>query len=307
MSAATSRTEANFLQGLLRHGLFIETGVDGVYGRSGVFEDAMDRFGAVLTAFGRDDGAEVFRFPPAMTRPQFERSGYMKSFPQLAGTIHSFMGNDRDHLHLLDDLECGRDWTHHQRATDVVLTPAACYPLYPAIGKRGPLPAEGGLFDVFSYCFRHEPSLDPARMQFFRMREYVRIGTSDQVVAFRQLWLDRCEALMKSLGVPVTIDVATDPFFGRAGKLLSNNQRDQKLKFELLAPITSEEQLTACISFNYHQDHFGTMWNLVCNNEVAHTACIGFGMDRMTLALFRHHGFDPREWPRTVRRILWGE
>ena len=30
--------------------------------------------------------------------------------------------------------------------------------------------------DVFSYCFRHEPSVDPARMQMFRMREFVRIG-----------------------------------------------------------------------------------------------------------------------------------
>lgn len=307
MSAAAERGDADFLRELLRHGLLIDMGVDGVYGRSGVFEDVVERFSRLVAAFGADDGAEVIRFPPAMSRPQFERSGYLKSFPQLAGTVHSFVGNDRDHAHLLDELACGHDWTHGQRATDTVLTPAACYPLYPAIARRGPLPPQGGLYDLYSYCFRHEPSLDPARMQFFRMREYVRIGASEQVVAFRELWLERGAALMRSLEVPVAIDVANDPFFGRAGKLLSSNQRDQKLKFELLIPIANERSPTACLSFNYHQDHFGSQWELRCNGAVAHTACVGFGMERVALALFRHHGFDPQDWPRTVRRRLWGD
>ena len=307
MSAAVDSTETDFLQDLIRHGLLIDMGVDGVYGRSGLFEDVVERFSQLVASFGREDEAEVIRFPPAMNRAHFECSGYLKSFPQLAGTVHSFMGTERDHAHLLDQLTCGHDWTQGQRSTDVVLTPAACYPLYPAIAKRGPLPAHGGLYDLYSYCFRHEPSLDPARMQFFRMREYVRIGTSEQVIAFRQLWLERGEALMRSLGVPVSVDVANDPFFGRAAKLLSNNQRDQKLKFELLIPITSETSPTACLSFNYHQDHFGTQWNLRCGDAVAHTACVGFGMERVALALFRTHGFDPLDWPRTVRRRLWGD
>ena len=82
---------------------------------------------------------------------------------------------------LLACVEAGEDWTADQGCTDIVLTPAACYPLYPVAAARGPLPAEGRLFDLQSYCFRHEPSVDPARMQMFRMREYVRIGTPEQV------------------------------------------------------------------------------------------------------------------------------
>jgi seryl-tRNA synthetase len=283
-------------------------GVDGLYGRSGIFEDVIERFSTLVAAFGREDGAEVVRFPPAMSRTQFESSGYMKSFPQLAGTVHSFAGSDRDHAALLTKLEANEDWTAEQKATQVVLTPAACYPLYPAVAKRGLLPPEGGHFDLYSYCFRHEPSIDPARMQMFRMREYVRIGTQEQVVTFRQTWLERGEQLMKSLGIPVALDVANDPFFGRTGKLLSNNQRDQKLKFELLIPITSEENPTACLSFNYHQDHFGTKWGLcTCDNAVAHTACVGFGMERIALALFKHHGYDPQRWPKAVRQRLWAD
>lgn len=302
-----TQAQTAFLKDLLSHGILVDMGVDGLYGRSGVFEDVVERFSQLVAAFGKEDQAEIFRFPPAMNRAQFEASGYLKSFPQLAGTVHSFCGNEREHAALLEHLQAKQDWTAGQKATDVVLTPAACYPLYPAIAKRGSLGAEGGLYDLYSYCFRHEPSVDPARMQLFRMREYVRIGKPEQVVAFRQLWLERGEALMRSLGVPVALDVANDPFFGRAGKLLSNNQRDQKLKFELLIPITSEENPTACLSFNYHQDHFGSLWGLNTAGECAHTACVGFGMERVALALFKHHGFDPRSWPKAVRQRLWGE
>jgi len=113
--------------------------------------------------------------------------------------------------------------------------------------------------------------------------------------------------MMTSLGVPLGIEVANDPFFGRAGTMLSNSQRDQKLKFELLIPITSEEKPTACLSFNYHQDHFGHLWDIrTADGGVAHTACVGFGMERVALALFRHHGFDTARWPAPVRAVLWG-
>jgi seryl-tRNA synthetase len=299
--------QAAYLSQLVEHGLLIPTGVDGLFGRSGVFEDVIERFNTLISKWGGVDGAEVMRFPPAINRQHFEESEYLKSFPQLAGTVHSFMGNERDHLTLLDNLEQKKDWTVGQKATQVVMTPAACYPIYPTMAKRGALPKDGRRVDVYSYCFRHEPSLDPARMQLFRMREYVRLGSPEQVMEFRTLWLDRGQKLMASLEVPLKIDVANDPFFGRAGKMLAVNQRDQNLKFELLIPITSEEKPTACLSFNYHQDHFGHLWQLQTHDgQVAHTACVGFGMERVTLALFKHHGFDVAKWPTTVREVLWG-
>jgi seryl-tRNA synthetase len=296
-----------FLDGLIAKGLLIETGVDGLYGRSGAFEDVVSRFDQLISRFGDGDGAEVIRFPPGMNRELFEKSGYMKGFPQLAGTIHSFEGNDRDHADLLDKQARGEEWTALQKATEIVLTPAACYPLYPVVARRGALPRGGGLFDLNSYCFRHEPSQDPARMQMFRMREYVRIGTAAEVTEFRALWLERAEKLAVQLGVPSHLDVANDPFFGRAGKMMASSQRDQKLKFELLIPIENLDKPTACMSFNYHQDHFGSLWDIrTSSGEIAHTACVGFGMERVTLALFKHHGLDTNAWPSSVRKALWG-
>jgi seryl-tRNA synthetase len=298
--------ENTFLENLITAGLLIDTGVDGLYGRNGVFEDVIARFDDLITRWGGGDNAEVARFPPAMNRSYFEHSGYMKGFPQLAGTIHAFDGTDADHAALLANIDAHRDWTQGQKATDLVLTPAACYVLYPVVAKRGRLKADGALFDLQSYCFRHELSKDPARMQMFRMREYVRFGTSSHVTSFRASWLERGETMMKSLGLPVKIDVANDPFFGRSGRMLAHSQRDQKLKFELLIPIENEEKPTACLSFNYHQDHFGTTWNIrTAEDEIAHTACVGFGMERVALALFRHHGLDVEKWPQAVRKVLW--
>ena len=295
-----------FQDELFARGILIPSGVDGLYGRSEIFETVVDGLDAVISSWGRQEAPEVMRFPPAISRRHLEESEYLKSFPHLAGTVHSFAGDERGHRDLLHKLECHEDWTSTQQATEVALTPAACYPVYPAIASRGPLPPKGQLVDVYSYCFRHEPSVDPARMQLFRQREYVRIGTAQQVLDFRSLWLDRGRRLVTSLGLPLQIELANDLFFGRGGKVMANSQREQELKFELLVPITSEAKPTACVSFNYHQDHFGQLWGIRTDGgEAAHTACVGFGMERLTLALLKHHGLDPARWPAAVRSVLW--
>jgi seryl-tRNA synthetase len=302
---------------MLAAGLLIDTGEDGLYGRSQIFEDVIDRLNVTITELGKDQNPEVLRFPPAMRRTDFEDSEYLKSFPNLAGTIHSFCGDDMGHhrlLRALDDAMAESDddrsdsWLAQQKPTRVVLTPAACYPIYPVMARRGPLPADGRTIDVLSYCFRHEPSLDPGRMQMFRQREYVRLGSPEQVMAFRQMWIERGSLLVKLLRLPLEVDLANDPFFGRGGRIVADSQRAQALKFELLIPVADPRGKTACLSFNYHMDHFGAIWKIACEDgATAHTGCVGFGMERITLALFRHHGLDVNAWPDEVRALLWGD
>jgi seryl-tRNA synthetase len=142
-------------------------------------------------------------------------------------------------------------------------------------------------------------------MQMFRMREFVRIGLPEQAASFRESWLERARGFAETLELPHHIDVANDPFFGRAGRMMASSQREQALKFELLVPIESTENPTACQSFNYHQDHFGELWGIkTASGETAHTACVGFGMERLALALFKHHGIDTNGWPTSVRAAL---
>ncbi len=293
-----------FLDQLIASGLLIPTGVDGLYGRNEMFEAVVAGFGGLVTKAGSADGAEVVSFPPTMTREQLETSGYLKNFPRLIGTVHSFCGHDDDHRALLAHLKAGEDWTGGQIATDLVLTPAACYPLYPMMASRGPLPGDGRTFDICSFCFRREPSRDPARMQNFRQREHVRAGSSEQIAAFRGLWVERASEIMSALRLPFEVVPANDPFFGRVGKLMKAHQLEQGLKLELVIPVANADP-TACVSFNDHQDNFAKAWDIrLAGGDLARTGCVGFGLERIALALFRHHGLDAGAWPADIRRLL---
>jgi seryl-tRNA synthetase len=301
--ASLEDVQAEFAAALVAAGHLVPTGVEGVYGRGGAFEDVIERFDRLVTRLGAADRPEVLRFPPVVTRANFERSEYLKAFPNLAGVVHAFHGGDREHGELLARVEHGEPWGDFFRQADVVLTPAACYPLYPMC--RGTLSPAGRLFDVQSYCFRHEPSPDPARMQLFRMHEYVRIGTAESAREFRDAWMTRGLEALRAVGLPAEVERANDPFFGRRGRMLAADQRDQSLKFELVVPICSNEKPTACMSFNYHQDHFGRLFGIqLPDGEPAHTACVGFGLERIALALFRHHGMDVARWPAAAREAL---
>ncbi len=284
--------------------LFHETGVDGVYARTGAYEGVVEALAALISTY-RPQGAEVWRFPPVMSRKHLERHGYLKSFPNLLGCVSCLSGSEREIREVVDRFESGGSWTDELGAADLVLAPAACYPVYPIAAARGPVPAEGLKFDVACDCFRREPSRDIDRFQSFRMREYVCIGAPEQIQEFREAWIDRAKGLADRLELPYRVDLASDPFFGRPGKMAASIQLQQELKFELLIPVRSEEEPTACMSFNYHRDHFGEVWGLrTADGQAAHTGCVAFGMDRLAVALFSTHGVDVEAWPASVRQAL---
>jgi len=284
--------------------LFHRLGVDGVYARTALYEHAVDALSAYISA-QRDPRAEVLRFPPVMSRQQLEKSGYLKSFPNLLGCVCALHGTEREIRAAADSYEVGGDWTKSLAAADLVLSPAACYPVYPLAARRGKVPADGLLYDVAADCFRREPSRALDRLQSFRMREFVRIGAPAAIVAFREQWMVRAEEMARALELPSRLDVASDPFFGRVGQVMAMSQRQQSLKFELLIPYQAGALPTACMSFNYHLDHFGAVWGLQDRDgNVAHTGCVAFGVDRLAVALFCIHGLQVSHWPASVRRSL---
>ena len=124
--------------------------------------------------------------------------------------------------------------------------------------------------------------------------------------------------MLRAVGLDAKPVVANDPFFGRGGRVMAATQREQTLKFELVVPVASAEKPTAVTSCNYHLDHFGAGQQLrrdrdpgghafdikTADGNPAHTACIGFGLERIALALFKTHGFMPSEWPAPVKNVL---
>jgi seryl-tRNA synthetase len=308
MAAPAGNPQQLFLSELVAHGHFLPSGEPGIYGRGAAFELVRTALDDLITRVGAGDRPERPRFPPVIPRRILEQVGYLKSFPQLCGCVFSFGGSRASALDMAERAERGEDWSGYLSATNVALVPAACYPAYPAIAQRGPLDPGGVTLDLGGcYVFRNEPSQDPARLQMFHQRELVRIGEADAVFAWRETWMDRARTVFEQIGLEAKIDTASDPFFGREGKLLANSQRQQGLKFEALVPIASAEP-TAVSSFNLHQEHFGATFGIrLHGGGTASSSCVGFGLERITLALFRAHGMDAAGWPRDVRNRLWPE
>ena len=293
-----------FREQLFKAGLLVPMGVPGLYGRGRDFEHVIDRFDAIVAREGAKLAPELMRFPPIFNRAAYEQIDHINNFPDLMGSVHTFTGDERQHRELLGKFERKEDWSRDLSAARVMMTPAICYPLYPTAANTT-LPAGGRRVDLQGYAFRHEPSPDPARMQIFRMHEFVRLGTPAEALEHRAFWLDKGAEIFNSVGLPVETVVANDPFFGRGGKVQKAMQREQALKFEFVIPICSAEKPTAIGSCNYHMDHFGVAFGIKsADGNVAHSACVGFGLERIALALFKTHGLEISSWPRHVRDVL---
>ena len=286
---------------LVDAGILHLTSVDGVVHRSAQWEQVLA--GIEHHAIAQQvEEARPRWFPPVMPRADFLRTDYLRSFPDMVGSVSVFTGDDAAHRAMLADLDDGGDGHAHLTPGEVTLPASVCQSLYAVLPTDIP---EAGLHEECSgWCFRHEPSTDPARMQAFRMYEFVRVGTPAQAVEHRDAWRDRGLAALEALGLPVRSEAANDPFFGRAGRLLAAHQVDAALKLELVVDLTDAGP-TAIASSNYHEDHFGHSFGLrLPDGSTAHSACFGFGLDRVTLALFATHGTDLSTWPDEVKASL---
>src|SRR5258708_27461211 len=98
------------------------------------------------------------RFAPVMNRAQLERSGYLKSFPNLLGCVCGLHGTESEIDAAVSRFDAGGDWTMSLSPADLVLSPAACYPVYPIAASRGPVPAGGRGLALAAPFFPPAPS-----------------------------------------------------------------------------------------------------------------------------------------------------
>jgi seryl-tRNA synthetase len=143
-------------------------------------------------------------------------------------------------------------------------------------------------------------------MQSFRMHELVYVGDPATAMAHRDWGLAEGLQMLTDLGLEMNAVAANDPFFGRLGTMLADSQLEANLKIEGVTPICSTEKPTAVMSANYASDHFGTPFSIeTAEGARAHSSCVAFGIDRITLALLHTNGLNPDLWPREIRARLW--
>ncbi len=183
-----------FRRELLDAGLLQDGGVAGLYQRSFRYESIVRGLEGYISRAGNVEENRRLHFAPVMPQSTLVTSGYARSFPDLLGVISSFSGSERELPSLIARLAAGEDWTELLATTDVALCSAACHNIYPNFAHQT-VPSSGLLFEVQGTCFRHEPSVDPARMQSFRMHEFVYLGTPEGALTHRQSWITHARRL----------------------------------------------------------------------------------------------------------------
>lgn len=283
-------------------GLPLPTSTPGVYLYPESFERVIALLGRGIDGLAAGSAYTRLHIPPVIARATIEHAGYVTTFPQLLGTVHSFAGTPREWARLAPLADGSGPWYAEQRIGDLVLLPAACYPVYATLSGVD-VGADPALFHVDATCFRQEASAEPGRLRSFRMTELVTAGSPEHCVDWRAGWLDRIPAWLGALGLDASVVVADDPFFGPGRKLYAAAQRMQELKFEFTAAVAPG--LTQAIaSANLHKDHFGGAYGFTAAGEAGHTSCMAFGLERIALALVHRHGPDPDDWPAEVRSVL---
>ena len=214
-------------------------GVDGVYARTRLYEHVVDRLAALITDVSREPAAEVLRFPPVMSRRDLEKSGYLKSFPNLLGCVCACTAARRTSSPRSQPPRGRRRLDRRSLApADLVLTPAACYPVYPLVARarrgaarRAAVRRRLRLFPPRAVARSRPAAIVPhARIRLHRHAGArsslsARAGSS---AARRSPASSACRAASPT---------ANDPFFGREGQLMAVSQIQQALKFELLVPM----------------------------------------------------------------------
>jgi seryl-tRNA synthetase len=168
-----------------------------------------------------------------------------------------------------------------------VLQPAACYQCYGLL--RGPV--DSVALTLAGRCYRrHDGEAGgAARYWDFTMREVVLVGQRDWVGTERSAWIARVTSLAESLGLAVSVHVATDAFFGPMARGMRAMQQVKELKHEIRAEIDGESVPIA--SVNLHETFFASRFELRCaDGSVAHSACAAFGLERWAAAVVAQRG-----------------
>src|SRR5258708_4746391 len=114
----------------IAEGLFRSMGVDGVYARTALYAHAVERLEAYITR-QRDPKAEIMRFPPVMSRKQLEKSGYLKSFPNLLGCVCALHGSEASIRSAVERADNGGRLATPGPSSGLAVAPARCSPRAP--------------------------------------------------------------------------------------------------------------------------------------------------------------------------------
>lgn len=262
--------------------------------------DTLNLFQALDLAFlalANDLSAKEYYFPSFISTKDLQKMDYLHSFPQHVTFPAVLAGDDAN----LKAFQSGtvineEDEIQVTRLAPIkhILTPAACYHFY--IHLQGGEYSQPLLLTTKNTCFRNEKHFIPLERQWsFSMREIVCIGTEQDTKQFLNIMQEKVDNLISSLDLNVSWETATDPFFDPSNNPKHWMQRLQPNKQEMVF-----NKRLAIGSMNNHRNYFGESFSIKVNGELAHSACVAFGLERWIAAILNQYGQDTANWPKRL-------
>ena len=254
-------------------------------------------------------GAQEEDYPDLIDPDVLARAGYLGSFPHSVCLV-SHLVEDFDAIEAFRAANTGAESLHvpdpGALTSGAALRPAICLPVYRALEDTS-LPAEGLVVTTTGKAFRYESGNMEGlkRLWDFSMREIVFAGSARFVEEQRARVIDAVTALMRDWDLSFRLVSASDPFFATVRGTKALWQRARSLKHEVLVDVGTGT--IAAGSINVAGTLFGDAFRISTHDgETATTACVGFGLERLVLALFSQHGFEPARWPPALREVVFG-
>ena len=265
----------------------------------------MQAFQRCVDRIARDFRATPLTFPTLIGGDVLERCSYIRSFPHSL----SLVSHLREDLDAIQDFAKTTRWSADHLAYDArhlapapnLLSPSVCFHYYAMhAGSRHPSLLTS---TATGKCFRWESGnlTGLERLYDFTMQEVIFLGGGEEVLAKRTQSIDAAVALFDEIGLAYEIRTATDPFFIDSYAPQVTFQKAFELKFEIRALLPYKERTFAIGSFNYHQDLFGRAFDIRDRaDQPLHSGCMGFGIERVALAVCAQFGLEPSGWPKAL-------
>ena len=218
--------------------------------RRQVRRDSDSRSTALITRRSINVDPERMAFPPVLPQAAARADRVSLVVPAPRGDDLLVRRRRDEAVELERRAAEARGLERFQSQTRSCWCPAACYPVVPRSRRARPAAGRGRhrRSGRLATCFGTSRP---------RTRRGCRCSTSARWFASASpTWcssgvtvVERALEILARLGLDAQADLASDPFFGRSGRMLARSQRSQALKFEVGVPIGGEEP-TAVASFN---------------------------------------------------------
>ena len=277
---------------------FAECGQTSAAGHADISGDALalyQQLDGMFLRWARASGAKQYQFPGVIAARHLQRLDYFSGFPHIVSFPVALARTPENLRGLNQRMEAEPAELGELTAPELVLTPAACYHFYPALEGRVLTAPE--VLTTRGHCYRSEEYYRPLERQWqFSMREIVCVADADTVAAFIEDHRAKLQGWIGDLGLPVTFEVATDPFY--------RPERQPKALAQRIDPVKTEiiyKGSLAIGSLNLHRNFFGERFSITYGDGYAFSGCVAFGLERWLFAMLDHFGTRAADWPDLTR------